>query len=215
MSGSLQGMPAEPSGKIRAVFFDLGNVLVLYDVNIAAKKFADVWGVAEKDVWKELYFSDLERAYSKGQISSKEFYERLSEQFPKPVDYETFVHIWNHIFWGNKGIEPLVEFLAKRYSIYLISNTNELHFEFIKEHYPVLRHFRAFFPSHEVGSRKPERAIFEHALKQVNIQPKEAVFIDDVPEFVEGARSVGMHAIQYVSTEQLERDLRALGIKWT
>lgn len=203
-----------PKVSIRAVFFDLGNVLVKFDANIAAEKFSGLSGLSTEKIWQLLFASDLERAYTKGEISSEKFYAELSKHFKRPVDFPSFCRAWNDIFWVNKGIEKVLTRIknSKRYGLYLISNTNDLHFEFIKERFTVLSHFDRCFPSHEVGSRKPESSIFKHALREAKVTPKEAVFIDDIPEFVEAAQSVGMHGIQYLSIPKLEKDLRGLGV---
>ncbi|MBI4388130.1 MAG: HAD family phosphatase [Candidatus Omnitrophica bacterium] len=198
--------------QIKAIFFDLGNVLVKFDAQIAVRKFANLLETSEEEIWKAVFVSDLERAYSVGKVSSQDFFNSVSQHFQKPIAYEKFVDIWNDIFWANNGMETLVNGIAKRYPIYLISNTNELHFEFIKKNFQVLKHFLKCFPSHEVGHRKPDPGIFHHALQETKVLAKEAVFIDDIPEFVEAAQSVGMHGIHFESREKLEKDFQKLGI---
>ena len=198
--------------EIKAVFFDLGNVLVNYDAKIALEKFARLLETPEDQVWKIIFISDLERRYSVGKITSREFFTEASKHFSKSIDYEVFADTWNQIFWANDGMGALVDSVAKHFAIYLISNTNELHFEFIKKRFPILTRFNRCFPSHEVGYRKPDTAIFEYALRETKVLAKEAVFIDDVLEFVEAAEKVGMHAVQFRSKEQLENDLRNLEI---
>lgn len=193
------------------IFFDLGNVLVKFDPQIAVKKFESLFGVSKESLWHAMFVSDIERDYTVGKISSLEFHSRVCHYFKKSVDYKIFSDIWNDIFWLNEGMEELVSKLAARYPLYLISNTNELHFEFIKKHYPILKHFRKHFPSHEVGARKPEPAIFRHALKEAQVRAEEAVFIDDIADFVEAAKNVGMRGIQFQSRHLLEEDLRKVG----
>ena len=81
------------------------------------------------------------------------------------MTFKEFKRIWNGIFWKNDGMDSLVSKLKSRYPLYLISNTNHLHFEYLKENYPILQHFKKCFPSHEVGHRKPDPKIFRRALE--------------------------------------------------
>ena len=200
--------------KINGIFFDLGNVLVKYDASITAKKLAEALKISQEQVWKDLFVSGLERSYTTGKISSKEFYQKIKDHYPHRLSFEVFSEIWNNIFFENEGMDDLVQSLAKRYPLYLISNTNELHFDYIKSKFPVLQHFKQHFPSHEVGHRKPDEAIFRHALRESKLKAEESVFIDDILEFIEAARRVGMHGIHFVSREQLMSDLRQLGVSW-
>jgi putative hydrolase of the HAD superfamily len=64
--------------------------------------------------------------------------------------------------------------------------------------------------SHEEGMKKPDRRIYENACRRLGVEPHEAVFLDDTPECVEGARRAGMHAIRFVSNDQAIADLEAL-----
>ena len=198
--------------KIRAIFFDLGNVLVRFDASIAARKLAKAIGMTIPDIWRWALSSDLEKAYTKGRVSSHEFYREIKRRFPNRLTFRQFSNIWNNIFSENKGMERLISALAKHYPLYLISNTNELHFNYIKRKFPILRHFQKCFPSHEVGHRKPEAAIFKHALRSARKKSAESIFIDDIAEFVRAARKVGMRAIQFKSPKRLGKELRRLGI---
>ncbi len=199
---------------IHGIFFDLGNVLVMYDAKIALRKLADEFRVPEEEIWQYVFLSDLERSYTKGQVSSRDFFLQLAGRFPSPLDFNRFSEIWNSIFWENKGMEELVKSLARSYKMCLISNTNELHFEYVRKKFTVVSHFNRLFPSHEVGHRKPEAGIFMRALNETQLKPEEVVFIDDVLEFVEGARSLGIHSLHFTGREKLEEELRSLRIKF-
>ena len=199
--------------RIRAVIFDLGNVLLNYNAYKAGRQFARLCRVPLLKIWFHFFTSPTEKAYTRGEISSREFYRHAKKALKIPVDYKTFCHYWNDIFWENKGMEPLLARLKKRYPLYLISNTNKLHFDHVRKKYKILRHFKRTFPSHEMGHRKPDREIYEKVLRRIKREPQETVFIDDVEKFVCGARAVGMHAICFRRKAQLVRDLRRLGVK--
>ncbi len=110
-------------------------------------------------------------------------------------------------------MDALLRRLARHYPLYLISNTNRMHFDHIKQNFKILRHFKRTFPSHEVGHRKPELKIYEKVLARIRLRPEETVFVDDVPKFVAGAKKAGMRAIRFKNREQLIRKLRKLGVR--
>lgn len=199
---------------IRALIFDLGNVLLNYDAHKAARRFARACNVSLLKVWLHFFTSPTEKAYTRGEISTYEFYRHAKRALDFPVPYRTFRHYWNDIFTENAGMDSLLARLARRYPLYLISNTNRMHFEHVKRKFKILRHFKRTFPSHELGHRKPDREIYEKVLKRIRLAPEETVFIDDHPKFVRGARRVGMHALRFRSRAGLLRDLRRLGVQF-
>ena len=198
--------------EIKAVIFDLGNVLVNYDVKRAARRFSEAGGISQFRIWAHFFLSRFEQAYTRGEISTMEFYRAASRVFKKPIPYETFKHYWNDIFWENPGMGRLLCRLKRRYPLYLISNTNDLHFSYIKKHFRILRHFKKRFPSHEVGARKPDLKIYRRVLKKIGLRPEETVFIDDMKKFIAGARRAGMNTIRFKNRKQLIQDLRKLGV---
>ena len=199
---------------IKAILFDMGNVLIHFDATKSAKAFSELLGVPEKELWEVFFTSALERSYTRGEISSKEFYGKIVERFPsKKLDYATFVYLWNDIFTENSEMEELLVKLKRKYPLYLISNTNELHFEYVRKRFRLMGHFTQCFPSHGVGHRKPDPAMFEHVLREIQLKPDETIFIDDVAEFVEAAKRFGIHGIQFTSRRALETELRKRGVE--
>ncbi len=199
--------------EIKAVLFDLGNVLLNYDAYKAANCFAKACQVPRLKVWVHFFTSPTEKAYTRGHISSYEFYSHARQVLKFPVNYATFRQYWNDIFTENEGMDALLAKLKRRYPLYLISNTNAMHFNYIKKKFRILRHFKKTFPSHEVGHRKPEPEIYQKVLAKIRLKPEETVFIDDVTKFVKGARAVGMHSIRFRNKKQLIQDLMKMGVK--
>ena len=204
---------ATKNPEIKAVIFDLGNVLVNYDVKRAARHFSEAGGISQIRIWAHFFLSKFEQAYTRGEISTAEFYRAACTVFKKPVSYKAFKHYWNDIFWENPGMDKLLGRIKKHYPLYLISNTNYMHFTYIKKHFKLLRHFKKMFPSHEVGARKPDLKIYRRVLKKIGLKPEQTVFIDDMKSFIRGARKVGIHTIRFKNRAQLIKDLRKLGIR--
>ena len=198
--------------KIKAILFDLGNVLLNFDAKKAAWQFARRCKVPLTKIWLYFFTSPMEKAYTRGKISSRQFYRYACQALKLPVDYETFKTYWNNIFWENAGMEDLLVRLKKRYPLYLISNTNAMHFDYILKNFKMLKHFTKTFPSHVVGYRKPEPQIYQKVLKAIRLEPGETLFIDDVKKFVVGAKKAGMNAIRFKNKKQLIREFKKYNI---
>ncbi|MFA5167205.1 MAG: HAD family phosphatase [Candidatus Omnitrophota bacterium] len=200
--------------EIKAVIFDLGNVLVNYDVEKAAKHFSAVSGLSTREIWRRFFLSRFEQAYTRGEISTRKFHRIACKVLGVSIPLATFSHYWTDIFWENPGMDRFLVRIKKHYPLYLISNTNALHFTYLKKHFKLLRHFDRKFPSHEVGARKPYLKIYRRVLRKIGLRPEETVFIDDMKNFIAGARKAGMHVIHFRGLARLKRDLKRLGIRF-
>ena len=89
-----------------------------------------------------------------------------------------------------------------------MSNTNRLHFKFIKERFPIINKFDKLILSYNMKIRKPHPRIYKHALKLANTTPKRTIYIDDRPELIEGARKLGINGIIFKNLKQLKKDLK-------
>lgn len=197
---------------IRTILFDLGNVIVPLDFDRAYRKAARLSGLSEREVAKLMAESGLAVPYECGWISSQEFYRRTEQLLGLGLSFEDFGSLWGDMF----GDEPLLgeEFLdelAPGVGFAMLSNTNELHFQWIREKYAVARRFETTILSYEVGSMKPEAKIYEAALEATNSRPEECFFTDDKPENIEGARTLGIHAEVFEGAGKLREQLAALG----
>ncbi len=122
----------------------------------------------------------------------------------------------------NRAIDPgpilesdLFERLSKRYRLALLSNTDPIHVAHLESTYGFFRHFPkpARIYSCVVGASKPNPLIYREALRASKARAKEAVYIDDIPSYVEAARRLGMTGVTFQSPGQLDREMEALGIK--
>jgi HAD superfamily hydrolase (TIGR01509 family) len=94
----------------------------------------------------------------------------------------------------------------------LLSNTNAVHFDWIRENYPILRHFDGLVLSYEVGHMKPAPEIYREAVRLAGCRREQCYFTDDTAANVEGAIREGLDAVQFVSSDQLRSDLAARGV---
>ncbi len=194
--------------EIKALALDLGNVLVKVDHYRFCRRLGDLAGLTPEEVYDRVFASNLEPGYDTGRLTTEEFYQRVTAHFGVSLSFAQFSAWWNDIFDPMEGMSELVGHLATKYPLYLISNTNSLHFDYIKKNYALLEHFRSFVLSFEVGSRKPEPGIYQALIRQIGLPPPECLFVDDKVPFVEAAHEQGMTAWQFVSPERFVGDLQ-------
>ena len=201
-------MAAPAPRKITAITFDLGNVLIRVDHLRFCRRLAALTGLRPQEVYAQVFESSLEPGYDTGRITSREFYQRVTAHFGVTLPYPSFCDLWCDLFDPMDGMEELVQHLAARFPLFLLSNTNALHFAYIQERFaPILRPFRAFVLSYQVRSRKPEPAIYQALIRQAGRPPEEILFLDDKASFVEAARDQGLTAWQFRSPQELRQEL--------
>jgi FMN phosphatase YigB (HAD superfamily) len=196
----------------KAIIFDLGRVLVHFDFEIAYRALAGSCAYAAADIPGRIFPNGLVRRFETGLIDSREFYARCSEVLGLRMDYARFCEILCSIFTETLLPESLFETLASRYRLVLLSNTNSIHFEAMRARLPHLRHFHHLVLSYEVMAMKPSPEIFRAAINFAQCRAEECFFTDDIPEYVEAARALGIDAVAFESREQIERELRSRGI---
>ena len=199
------------------LYFDLGNVLFCFDHEIACRQMAEVAGVTVDTVRQVAFESGLEWRYERGEISSREFYELFCDQTESRSDFEELLHAASAIFDLNKRIVPLVAHLKSAgYRLGILSNTCDAHWNYISDgRYPfVKQYFNPLALSFEIGSMKPESAIYTAAAELADVSPNEIFFVDDREENVAAATDAGFDAVQYTSVHALARALRDRGLRF-
>lgn len=197
---------------VRAVFFDIGNVLVRFDLPGLLKDFAwsagsSPWRVARL-VWSRRLVDDVER----GRLSGPALHVMVHEQTGFAGDYDEFRRLWSGRFKLEERTAGLFRRIARTTPCYLLSNTNPLHWEHIKKRYAFAREAKAAVLSFETGLRKPERAIYAAAVAAAGVEAGECLFVDDLPENVAGAQKAGMQALLFKTAGRLEKDLAEFGL---
>jgi glucose-1-phosphatase len=201
---------------IKAVIFDLGRVIVPFDFSRVYSGLAPLCGTPAAEIRQTVLETDLIQQLERGEIEPRDFLGTLSGLLRFETSYENFSSIWCSIFDSETLIqEELLSGLGRNYPLVLLSNTNAIHFRMIRENYPLLRQFHSFVLSHEVGAMKPSPLIYRKAVEATGCRPEECFFTDDMPEYVEGAKQMGIDAVQFESSAQIEAELRKRGVVWS
>ncbi len=205
----------EPQG-IKAIFFDLGRVLIDFDHRRAASKIARSSSLSEEEIYSLFFDSDISGLFEEGRIHPADFFLRVKELLRARLDFEEFVFAWNDIFFiseKNRRVYELAQALQKHYRLILLTNINVLHFEYIKKHYSIFEPFAEVIASFQEKVRKPHPLIYQRALEASGVKPEEVFYTDDRPELIEGARHLGIRGFVFTGLEALMRDLAEQGVQ--
>ncbi|OEY73206.1 HAD family hydrolase [Salegentibacter salarius] len=193
---------------IKTIIFDFGDVFINLDKPATMREM-------NKHEIEELSESllDINQQYEKGLISSSEFVKSYQTEYSQ-LQEKQFKNSWNAILIGFP--EYRYQFLKKlsaekNYQLILLSNTNEIHIDWVKENVPFFEDFKAcfdaFYLSHEINFRKPDAEIYEYVLEQHDLKPQECLFIDDTRENTEAAKNLGIHTWNIEPTREDVIDL--------
>ena len=198
----------------RAILLDLGNVLIGLDIAAGYRALAQLCPYPEAEIRRRIAASGLAEPFETGLIEPREFHAQFCAALELELDYDRFCAIWNSIFAGTLLPESMIEGLARRYRLVMVSNTNAIHFEMVGRRYPVLRHFHARALSYQVKTMKPQPGIFLEAVRLAGCPAEECFYADDIPAFTEAARTLGIDAVTFESAAQLADEMRRRGIAW-
>lgn len=199
----------------KAVIFDLGRVLIHFDFQRGYRALEGLCPYAAAEIPSRIAPTGLVERLETGLVEPRQFVDELCSILDLKVGYDRFCQIWSCIFTEALLPESMLEGLASRYRLLLLSNTNAIHFEVLRANYSsLLKHFHHLVLSYEVKAMKPNPAIYQAVLERAGCRPEECFFTDDIPEYVAGARRAGIDAVQFRSAGQIEVELRSRGIEW-
>ncbi len=202
-------------GGVKAVIFDLGNVLIDFDHTIAAKRISGFTDKTPQEIFELFFDSELTSLFEEGKISPVNFFSEVKKILNSKLDYAQFLPIWNEIFFlseKNQVVYNLAKILRNRYKIALLSNINILHFDYLKKNFSVFDAFHNIITSFESGTRKPDPLIYKKTLDLLEAAPQNTFYTDDRPEFIEKACTLGIRGFVFRDAEQLKRDFSGNGI---
>lgn len=202
-----------PTKKPKAIIFDIGRVLIQLDVARAMSALAEGLPLSPTEVWTAIQKDPRFPDWQEGRISPRDWHLHLGKRLGASLTFEHFAQVWSLAL----APEPIqddafLEGLSRRYRLALLSNTDAIHVPYMESTYSFFRFFPARIYSNVLGASKPNPLIYREALKAVKAKADEAVYIDDIPEYAEAARKLGMHGIVFKEPKQLRTELRAAGV---
>jgi glucose-1-phosphatase len=199
--------------RIRAICLDFGNVLVPFDYKRLWRGLVPYSALPETEMARRFQESRLSTLYETGKLSSESFYREMSSLLKITLSYQGFCAEWSSIFDLDSTVDlPFLSSLARDYVLVLVSNTNEIHFDFMRRQYSVLRAFHHFALSFRVGVTKPGREIYVAALNMALVDAGEAFYADDIRSYVDAALELGFRAAQVRNKGELVGAMSHSGI---
>ncbi|MCI0552148.1 MAG: HAD family phosphatase [Anaerolineae bacterium] len=195
---------------IRAVLFDLGGVIVRTEYQAPRQHLAERLGMEYDDLVKIVFDSDSGYQASIGAILPEAHWDSVIKRLKRPAsEMEAIRH---EFFAGDIIDHTLIDFLRSlrgKYKTGLISNAwGDLREYIVREKFDDA--FDHMIISAEVGAVKPEAKIYQVALEQVGVKPKEMVFVDDFAVNIEGCEKVGIKGILFKDPDSALKQLKAL-----
>jgi epoxide hydrolase-like predicted phosphatase len=200
---------------IKNIIFDFGGVICDIDIDKTVEKF-NLFGPGKEENIKvtegpSSAFEELVAKYETGLVSSSEFRESIRNYYVSSPDDQSIDDAWNALLTGipEKRIR-LLEQLKNKYRLFLLSNTNEIHYhcylgEFRKKYgYSNFEEiFEKVYFSYRIHIRKPDPGIYKFVLSDSDLVPSETLFIDDMLVNVEAAISLGINGFHLKEGEDL------------
>jgi glucose-1-phosphatase len=200
---------------IRTLIFDLGQVVIPFDWKRGYRALAEFSPYSPEEIRRRIKETGLFNTFERGLVDPGDVAQRLSAELEMQVPFEKFRELWSSIFLPETILpDQMLAGLHANYRLLLLSNTDAIHYGWIAEKYPVMRHFDHCVLSFELGLRKPEPGIYQEAIRQAQCAPAEIFFTDDIAENAAAARLAGIDAVQFQSLAQLEGELTSRGIRW-
>jgi glucose-1-phosphatase len=199
---------------IRHIIFDLGGVLLNIDYNLTEKAFIELGIVDFAQLYSQLKQTPLFDTWEVGKMSRQEFISELQKVSPVRLTEEQICTAWNAMLmdFPLRRLQ-LLQQLRLYHDLILLSNTNEVHEEAFDK---ILKdahganlgtYFDRVYYSHRIGLRKPSKEIFVRILEENGFKAEHTLFIDDSPQHVEAAKSLGIQTIWLDKGMTIEKDV--------
>ncbi len=186
------------SQKVQNLLFDLGNVIIDLDIEKTSNKLKSLFRTdADKNIVDRILIE-----YECGRVSTDIFINTLLSQSNRSVQALDLIEAWNAMLIGIPAYRlEMLKILKDNFNVYLLSNTNELHLEWVHRYLRRTHDINDFeeqffnqaFYSHILGDRKPLPSIFRHVMDDASVTPALTLYMDDVQENIDAAEQLGFN----------------------
>lgn len=195
---------------IKNIIFDLGGVIINLDPQETIEAFKALFKDGYEIMEKELYSNKLLERLETGEITTNEFIAFFQSHQPT-LSSENIIKAWNSMLLDIPHERILmIRNLARKYRVFLLSNTNQIHLEYINNYvsnefgFTSMSHpFEKTYYSHQMGLRKPNSEIFETILRDKNLLPLETLFIDDSEQHIVAAKQLNLETHHLLESETI------------
>ena len=192
------------------ILFDVGGVLC----ELGESPVPGDWIPGEgKFLLQDWFHSEYARSFEKGEISVLDLVSAFKTELKITQGTEEILaHFDAWLVGPYPETLSILESIDSDYRLAILSNTNELHWPRITGKFGLSPHFERIYSSHLLHLAKPDPAIFEYVLKDMQVEPVRVLFLDDNQQNVESARQLGINSMQVEGHEQVRDALIQTGV---
>lgn len=203
---------------IKVFVFDLGNVILPFDHRKIPERLLE-WSQNKENLNSNEMFeyifgmeNGLINPYEEGTISTEDFFKIISKRYALRMELEDFKGIWAPIFKEDKDVNRIIVNLKEMgYQLFILSNTNEMHFNYIKETYPIVHLFDEWILSYEIGAKKPKKKIFDEIFERADVSGNEVFYVDDTEPYIVKAKELyGLHGVVFKGAKHLDLEIKKI-----
>jgi putative hydrolase of the HAD superfamily len=204
------------SRQSRAVILDFGEVLCFRPEPEALGRMAKLFRIAPER-FLECYIP-TRGPYDQGLVTPEEYWTEFARGAGVTMDTALVEELrrMDTAMWSRINVE-MTDWVEQLHegglTTALLSNMQEDMAAYARKNFDWMRHFDHQILSCELRLIKPDVAIFQRTIERIGVRPQEMLFVDDREANVEAARTAGLRAIQFESTEQLRSELRGIGFE--
>lgn len=199
--------------EVKTLLCDVGNVLVRFSHEKALSQVADCVGIDEESAFRLMEEHRLIERLETGEITDQQFCELALSHGSRAPEHDEILHAWCDMF---EPIEEMLKNLTKLKKrgirIVALSNISDANFRFLRDKFGIFDAFDDLVLSYEVGAMKPNAAIFHRALELAHCRPGECFYVDDIAEYIDAARCLGIDGEVHTTPEVFIQQLADRGI---
>ena len=194
---------------ISTIFFDLFGVLLGIDQSVVVQYLSKLTNASYLKT-REITMGEPYMQLERGEVTFKEYVENISAMLPNGnrIDADNLRDIWMNSKIGEMPAVSLLDDLLTNYSVWVISNTTEVHIKSLQSQFVFLNSFNGIITSERAGTHKPHPNIFKFALSEANTDGTSSLFIDDSCSNVESAESLGFVSHHYTKFDELMKFIK-------
>jgi len=193
---------------LKTIVFDVGRVLVDFCFE-NFKEFLNERGALIEST-NDFFHKTNIFEYEKGNVSCQDFFACINCLLSKPSNREEIETKWRDIFTPETEMFELLDEISKIHPTYLLSNTNPSHWKYLENNFSLSKRVNGIMTSFEAKAMKPSKEIYEALIVKYSLKAENLIFIDDLKENIEAAKSSGWNGIHHTSFVETRKNLLSL-----
>ncbi|MFA4818873.1 MAG: HAD-IA family hydrolase [Patescibacteria group bacterium] len=193
---------------IKAIFFDSGDVIVREGFNPGIVEYEKKYSLLPGSLYKSAHDRQYWKDFTLGNISENEYFADVADDYKKAkIDTTDFKKIIQDNFKLNEELLDFLMTIKNKFILGVISNHPKEFFEWCRQYFGWDKIFTVYAVSGDLHVRKPDKRIFDYAVKKAGVAGGECIYVDNRSDRIEGAQLAGMQVIIYQNINQLKTDL--------